>query len=104
MGDTNYISCVVKILESPFQTVFEKNIPTTKFRAQFPQVRNNNIVNLVFYGKLSQDVIDYYNIDDYIIIEGYLSLKSKKTDKNLKEVEITVLKVYPFLLSYISNK
>ena len=100
MGDTNYISGIVKILENPIQTVFNNNIPITRFRVQLPQVRNNTIINLVFWGKLSQDITNYYEIDDYIIIEGYLSLRDKKTIKNSKKVEITVLKVYPFLLSY----
>ena len=106
MGDTNYISGIVKILENPIQTVFNNNIPITRFRVQLPQVRNNTIINLVFWGKLSQDITNYYEIDDYIIIEGYLSLRDKKMINNLKKVEITVLKVYPFLLSYShrSNK
>ena len=102
MGDTNYISCVVKILETPIQTVFDNDIPITKFRAQLPQVRNNNIVNLIFWGKLSHDIVNYYNVDDYIIVEGFISLQDKKMSKSSKKVEITVLKVYPFLLSYNS--
>ena len=100
MGDTNYISSIVKILEKPSQKVFNKNILITEFRAQLPQTRNNAIVNLTFWGKLSQDIADYYNIDDYIIIEGYLSLPENSLVKNSKKVKITVLKVYPFLLSY----
>ena len=99
MGDTNYISGIVKILENPIETISNKNIYITQFRVQFPQVRNNIIINLVFWGKLSQDMAHYYKIDDYIIIEGYLSLRKKKFFENLKTVEITVLKVYPFLLS-----
>ena len=99
MGDTNYITSIVKILEKPGQKVFDKNTPITQFRAQLPQARNNAIVNLTFWGKLSQDIAGYYNIDDYIIIEGYLSLREKSSINNLKKVEITVLKVYPFLLS-----
>jgi hypothetical protein len=31
----NYISGIVKILESPVQTVFDNDIPITKFRVQF---------------------------------------------------------------------
>ena len=106
MGDINYISSIVKVLENPIQTLFNKNIPITQFRVQLPQVRNNIIINLVFWGKLSQDIVNYYGIDDYIIVEGYLSVRDKKMLKNLKKVEITVLKVYPFLLSYShqSNK
>jgi hypothetical protein len=100
MGDTNYISSIVKILENPVQKVSKKNIPTTQFRVQLPQARNNTIINLVFWGKLSQDIVDYYEINDYIIVEGYLSIRDKKTLQNSKKIEITVLKVYPFLLSY----
>lgn len=99
MGDTNYISGIVKILENPIEITFNKNISITEFRVQLPQIRNNIIVNLVFWGKLSQDIANYYKINDYIVIEGYLSLRDKKKLKNSKTVEITVLKVYPFLLS-----
>jgi hypothetical protein len=99
MADTNYISGIVKVLENPIETVFNKNIPITQFRVQLPQVRNNIIINLVFWGKLSQDIIHYYKMNDYIIIEGYLSLRDKKILENSKNVEITVLKVYPFFLS-----
>ena len=99
MGDTNYISATVKILENPIETTFNKNIPITEFRVQLPQIRNNIIVNLIFWGKLSKDIANYYKINDYIIIEGYLSLRNKKKLENSKTVEITVLKVYPFLLS-----
>ena len=99
MGDTNYISGIVKILENPIETTFNKNISITQFRVQLPQIRNNIIVNLVFWGKLSQDIAHYYKINDYIIIEGYLSLRDKKKLENPKSVEITVLKVYPFILS-----
>ena len=100
MGDTNYISTIVKILEKPSQGILDQNISITQFRAQLPQTRNNAIVHLTFWGKLSQDIASYYNVDDYIIIEGYLSLREKNSVQNSKKVEITVLKVYPFLLSY----
>jgi hypothetical protein len=104
MVDTNYTSGIVKILEDPVQTIFNNSIPITKFRVQFPQVRKNIIVNLVFWGNLGRDVENYYQINDYILIEGYLSLRDKQIPnsrlKNSKKVEITVLKVYPFLLSY----
>ena len=100
MADMNYISGIVKILENPVQKVFNKTITVTKFRVQLPQVRNNAIINLVFWGKLSQDVANYYQINDYIIIEAYFSFREKEKFKNFKKVEITVLKVYPFLLSY----
>jgi hypothetical protein len=104
MSDTNSISGVVKILETPKQQIINNNISVTCFRVQFPQVRNNGIVHLKFWGNLACDVANYYKINDYILIEGYLALKNKQTvNSNIqmsKKIEITVLKIYPFLLTY----
>ena len=104
MGDTNLIGGVVKILETPKQKILDKNIPVTQFRVQFPQARNTAIVYLTFWGNLARDVVHYYKINDYILIEGYISLKDKKNSTKIisksKQVEITVLKVYPLVLNY----
>ena len=104
MSDINAISSLVKILENPKHQVLNNNILVTHFRVQFPQVRNNSIVHLKFWGNLARDVSAYYKINDYILIEGYISLQDKKNASSnnqiLKKVEITVLKIYPFLLNY----
>lgn len=105
MSDINSISVLVKILENPKQKILNNsNISATHFRVQFPQVRNNAIVHLKFWGKLARDVTAYYKINDYILIEGYIGLPNKpKLTSNIKrskKVEITVLKIYPFLLNY----
>jgi single-stranded DNA-binding protein len=101
MGDTNMIGGIVKILEAPKQKIFNTNIPVTQFRVQFPQVRNNAVIHLTFWGNLASDVANYYKINDYILIEGYISLRDQKVLNTIisksKKVEITVLKVYPFL-------
>ena len=106
MTDTNYISSIVKILENPKQTLFKNTILVTEFRVQLPQVGNNIIVDLVVWDKLGKDVINYYKLNDYIIIEGYLSFSDKRLssliNNNSEVVRITVLKIYPFLLSYNS--
>jgi len=98
MTDTNYIGCIVKILETPKQKIVTNKIVTTEFRVQLPQIRNQTttIAKLTFWGNLARDVVEYYKVNDYIIIEGYLSLSKKKKSK---KVEITVLKVYPFFLT-----
>ena len=104
MTDTNSISGVVRILESPKQKIINNNILVTHFRVQFPQVRNSCIVHLKFWGNLARDVTTYYKINDYILIEGYIGLQDKQTQisnsQMSKKIEITVLKIYPFLLSY----
>ena len=104
MGDTNLIGGIVKILETPKQKIFNQDIPVTQFRVQFPQVQNTHLVHLTFWGNLAYDIARYYKINDYILIEGYISLRDKQSLNGVipksKKVEITVLKVYPFLLSY----
>lgn len=108
MGDTNYISSIVKILETPNQKMFNNTIPVTRFRAQLPQIRNTGIVNLIFWGNLAKNVGNYYQANDYIMIEGYLSFNNKHllntVKQNSKKVEITVLKVYPFSNRLIGKK
>ena len=108
MSDINSVGGVVKILEPPKQKILNNNILVTCFRVQFPQVRKNCIVHLKFWGNLASDVSTYYKINDYILIEGYISLKDKKANisnlQKLKKVEITVLKIYPFLLTYDRSK
>ena len=104
MTDINSISGVVKILETPKQQIINNNVLITNFRVQFPQVRNNSIVHLKFWGNLARDVSTYYKINDYILIEGYIGIKDKNVTTSKiqvsKKIEITVLKIYPFLLSY----
>jgi len=98
MADTNYIAGVVKILETPKQKNPRKNILFTECRGQLPQVRNKRIINLVFWNRLAREVPNYYKKNDYILVEGYLALPKKQALRT-KKVKITVLKVYPFLLS-----
>ena len=104
MGDTNLISGIAKILETPKNKTFNSNLQITQFRVQFPQVRNTSVVYLTFWGNLARDVVNYYKTNDYILIEGYISLRdrynSNKIISKSKKVEITVLKIYPFVLSY----
>ena len=103
MGDTNYFSGIVKILETPQQCFINNRNVMITFRAEVPQNRKNQMISLVFWGNLGHEVKNFYRVNDYILIEGYISLQNKKRvnilDKNSKQVIITVLKVYPFLLN-----
>ena len=98
MGDTNYISSVVKILEKPAQKVISDKIVRTDFRVQLAEVRNVQLAHLVCWGNLALDIMNNYQVNDYIMIEGYLSLPTKTNDSlvkpQLKKAQITVLKVY----------
>ena len=103
MSDTNYIGTIVKILESPESKIIKDKISITKFRAQLPQIRQTRVIDIVIWGNLANDVAKYYGTNDYILVEGYLSLRKstqlKSNRKILKRARLTVLKAYPFLLS-----
>jgi hypothetical protein len=99
--DTNFIGSIVKILEPPNQKSLANNLLITTFRVQFPQVRENSIVSLKFFGTIGKDIIKYYKVNDYILIEGYLKLKNQKlsniSSQKREDIEITVLRIYPVL-------
>ena len=100
----NHIGAIVKILETPKQKFINSNIVVVKVRAQLPSVRKSRIVKLVIWGKLALTVLDYYKVNDYILIEGYVSLRDnnnilKVNNKPLKNVTISVLKIYSFILN-----
>ena len=103
MSDTNYIGTIVKILESPKIKTINNKIFITKFRAQIPQIRKTQVIEIVVWGNLANDVAKYYSTNDYILVEGYLSLRklsqSNSNRKILKRARFTILKVYPFLFS-----
>ena len=114
MPSINYITSIVKVLETPTQKIcnnkkfLNNKIPVTRFRAQLPQNKNTRVVNLICWGNLAKNVGKYYQANDYIMIEGYFSLDNKHllntVKQNSKKVEITVLKVYPFSNRLIAKK
>ena len=101
----NYIIFAAKVIKNSGQSFFADGTSLTELIVQLPQVRKNNIkviLNVSVWGKLSYDVAKYYQPDDYIIMEGYISIRNINTDRvvNLlgKQVEISVFKLYPLLL------
>nr|YP_009686055.1 hypothetical protein [Halamphora americana]QDR24926.1 hypothetical protein [Halamphora americana] len=103
MSDTNYITAIVKILESPKIKIIKDKISVTTFRAQLPQIRKTQVIEIVIWGNLANDMVKYYSKSDYILVEGYLSLSKfsqpNSNRKFLKRARFTVLKAYPFLFS-----
>ena len=101
----NYVIFAVKVIKNSGQSFFADGTSLTELTVQLPQVRKNNlkvILQVSIWGKLSYDVAKYYQPDDYIIIEGYISIRNINTDRILnlldKQVEISVFKLYPLLL------
>ncbi len=105
MANMNYSVFVVKIIKNPEQSFFKDGTSVTEFPVQLSQIRKNNIeiiLQVSAWGKLGYDIMDYYKINDYIIIEGYISLRTNNYDdfSSLlnKQVEISVSKIYPLFL------
>ena len=102
MGDTNYFSGIVKILEKPLQNFNQDKFMKAVFQVELYQTRQNKIVSIIFWGNLANEITSYYHINDYILIEGYSSINFqslKGESKPSVELIITVLKVYPVFLN-----
>ena len=102
MSNTNYFCSIVKILENPVQIQINNKILITTFRVELFQNRTNclnQILFLIFWGKKSYKIKKYCKINDYILIEGYLSIKDKKSNRlsyiPFNQTIVNVLKTYP---------
>jgi single-stranded DNA-binding protein len=97
------IGGIVKILETPRQRIFANNIVVTTFRVHLPQRKNTRIIYLTCWGNLARDVVTYYKKNDYLLVEGYLSIiKNKSSDSTFstqKKIRMTAIKLYPCLSS-----
>ena len=99
----NYISCTVRILEIPTIKLFYNEIPLIKFKAEIAKLRNNQsniIINAKIWGDLTYELIKYYQVNDYLLIEGYFS-KDCDCALNLalrykKDIAINIFKIYPY--------
>ena len=97
MGDTNYFSGTVKILNNPIQRLVKKKKLITILQVEVVQTRQNKCILLVFWGNLGDEIKTSYKKNDYLLIEGYTSIK--KTNSKLNIIIVTVLKVSPFFLA-----
>lgn len=106
----NYTTILLKIIYPPKQhfSKTESLIPVTQFVGKFYQRKLNdfNICKVSIYGNFASEVLEYYNVNDYIIIEGYVRLQeSTFFDSNLKPyIEIAACKTYPYALNSTERK
>ena len=102
----NYISSIIQILEIPRIETYNEGIKMVKFRVQLPYVRNKIqspiIVNSIIWGDLAYDITNYYQVNDYALVEGYISISVNYQNKQ-QVVTIHITKLYPFLFSLKSN-
>jgi len=103
----NYISCIIRILEIPKIELRSNNIEMVRFRVQLPSIRNKVqspiIISSTIWGNLAYDIISYYRINDYALIEGYISTSSNN-NKNDSLITLNITKLYPFLFKVELDK
>jgi len=99
MGDTNYLSGVIRIIETPKHRFLNNNNLVASCRVELPAFRSTQIVQLECWGNVAKDFVKYYKINDYIIVEGYASLQNKsgRINQNFieKKLKITAFRIYP---------
>ena len=98
----NYISFIVKVLNKPKYTLCEQKIPLTEAIGKFYQFRNNShtICKLSFWGQSAYEILKYYKTNDYLLVEGYVSLRKATFEKFdiTTSIEFSIFKVSPFSL------
>ncbi len=105
----NYATLLIKILSKPEQSFFDSDIAATEFIGKFYQYRKNQytLCKISVWGNLAYDLVRYYQVNDYLIVEGYILLENSSSnleDLNLKtSIEIIAGKVYPFALTKKNN-
>jgi single-stranded DNA-binding protein len=100
----NYSCFIVKIINEPISSQFQDNISLIEMMVQFSPVRKTKTVKnfrVLVWGNLAEDIIKYYKVNDYIIIEGYIRNFSEPGMTN--QVEVSARKIYPFLLKEKKN-
>nr|YP_010444370.1 Ycf41 [Fibrocapsa japonica]UTE95256.1 Ycf41 [Fibrocapsa japonica] len=94
---------LVKIVSGPEQIFFDqaKNTIMIKINATFGFFRRKKIryeeIKLFIWGRLADDILIYYRVGDYVLVEGSVFFK-KENFLGDKKINFTVVKFYPFLL------
>ena len=100
----NYTNFIVKIVGKPKHSFFPNNIYVTKILVNYVPIRKKSvntkkIFQISIWNRFSYDNTKMYQLNDYLIVEGYISLRPSTLNtsnfQNDKQVEISVLKLHP---------
>ena len=101
----SHINSIVQILEISPIKFYNNKIVMIKFRAQLPSVRIKTkkpiILQFIIWGNLAFDLVNYYRVNDYMLIEGSFSTIFFKDEQPV--ITINIVKVYPSLFSVEST-
>ena len=67
----------------------------------------NDVIHLSIWDNLSSDTVKYYKVNEYIIIEGYISIRenlfSLSNYSNSNQISISVTNLYPVFQKSFCN-
>nr|YP_009327092.1 hypothetical protein [Pleurocladia lacustris]ANS57620.1 hypothetical protein [Pleurocladia lacustris]ANS57764.1 hypothetical protein [Pleurocladia lacustris] len=94
----NHTIFVVRVVDDPVHLIYKEH-ETIQIKVRFPVLRQKDSKSeliLLLWGDYRNDFLKYYKVQDYLIIEGTLTLKGYKNMEN--EPKVIVKRIYPFLL------
>ena len=100
----NYINSIIRILEIP-SIRSNNNVLMIKFKAQIPCLRNKteqySIIDCTIWGELAYDLVNYYQVNDYALIEGHISIFNNIENCPVNTIyHLNITKLYPFLYTF----
>ncbi len=84
----NSFVLLAKIVRSPeLRYTQENQTPVTEMMVEFTGIRpeDNNLLKVVGWGNVANEINEKYNLDDQVIIEGRLSIKTYDNPEGYKE-------------------
>ena len=100
----NYINSIIRILEIPPLRSYN-NVLTIRFKARIPCLRNKteqySIIDCTIWGELAYDLVNYYQVNDYALIEGHISIFNNIENCPVNTIyHLNITKLYPFLFTF----
>ena len=100
----NCINSIIRILEIP-SIRSNNNVLMIKFKAQIPCLRNKteqySIIDCTIWGELAYDLVNYYQVNDYALIEGHISIFNNIENCPVNTIyHLNITKLYPFLFTF----
>ena len=94
----------VKIIDNPVKSFFKQQITVTEVKVKViknkVEANSKNVLNISIWGNLSADLLKSPKINDYFIIEGYISVRKNLSTVKIyqqdKQMHISILNMYPF--------
>jgi hypothetical protein len=108
-NNINYICGIVRILELPTLKLNKDHTSFTKFRVELDDSDHKKvkiILNILALSNLAEDIVKYYRVHDYILIEGSLYMKELESSKTHKTelIQVELYNIFPLFLFSKSEK